>query len=73
MKRYRIGIFGVGRGMDIAKNFMLLNCEIVAVCDFHKDRLAAALAKLDQDTAAYEDFDIATTLFGKVMSSFSPV
>ncbi len=57
MKRYRIGIFGVGRGMDIAKNFMLLNCEIVAVCDFHKDRLAAALAKLDKDTAAYEDFD----------------
>ena len=33
MKKIRIGVFGAGRGMDIAQNFMLLNAEIVALCD----------------------------------------
>ena len=45
MKKYRIGVFGVGRGMDLAANFMLLNCEIVAICDFHKERLAEAVKR----------------------------
>ena len=32
MEKLRIGIFGVGpRGDDLAKNFMMLNCEIVAI------------------------------------------
>ncbi len=31
MKKIKIGIFGVGRGFNIAKNFMLLDCEIVAI------------------------------------------
>ena len=30
MKKMRVGVFGVGRGMSLAKNFMLLNAEIVA-------------------------------------------
>ena len=58
MKKYRIGVFGVGRGMDLAANFMLLNCEIVAICDFHKERLAEAVKKLDgKDVGVYDNFD----------------
>lgn len=58
METIRIGIFGVGRGMDIARNFMLIkNCKIVAICDFHKERREAAAATLGSDVAVYEDFD----------------
>ena len=57
MKRLRIGIFGVGRGMDLAKCFMLLDEEIVAVCDHHKERLGEALASLDKSVKAYDSFD----------------
>ena len=42
MKKYKIGVFGVGRGMDLASNFMLLNCEIVAICDCDKEKLNLA-------------------------------
>lgn len=39
MKKIRIGIFGAGRGIDIAKNLMLLDdCEIAAICDFNKKK-----------------------------------
>ncbi len=57
MGKIRIGVLGVGRGMDIAKNFMLLDCDIVAICDFNKERLATATDKISKDTAVYEDFD----------------
>ena len=53
----KIGVFGTGRGMSIAKNFMLLGCEIVALCDFHKERMEKAAAQLDKSVAIYEDFD----------------
>ena len=39
MKRIRIGILGGGRGVALAKNFMMLNCDIVALCDFRPERL----------------------------------
>ena len=57
MDKLRIGIFGAGRGMDIAQNFMLLNAEIVALCDNHKERREAAMKKLDKSVKAYENFD----------------
>lgn len=57
MNKIRIGIFGVGRGMGIAKNFMLLDAEIVAVCENHKERREEAMKKLPQDVVAYENFD----------------
>ncbi|MBQ6947594.1 MAG: Gfo/Idh/MocA family oxidoreductase [Clostridia bacterium] len=57
MKQLKIGVFGVGRGMDIAENFMLLNCEIVALCDSHPDRLSPAAKKMGRNVAVYEDFD----------------
>lgn len=57
MKRYKIGIFGAGRGIDIAKNLMLLDCDIVALCDFNESRAVEGLKKLGFDVPVYKDFD----------------
>ena len=39
MKKLKIGVFGAGvRGIDLAKNFMLLNCEVVAFCELRSSR-----------------------------------
>ncbi len=58
MEKIRIGVFGAGRGADIAKNFMLqAGCEIVALCDFHKHRREHGAKKLGGDIALYENFD----------------
>lgn len=57
MKKLKIGIFGAGRGMDIAKNFMLLNCDIVALCDFSDERLNEAASQLDSSVVKYSEFD----------------
>ena len=57
MKKLKMGVFGVGRGMDIAQNFMLLGVDIVAICDFNKERLETALPKISKDTAVYDNFD----------------
>jgi len=57
MKKIRIGIFGTGRGMDIARNMMMAGAEVVAICDFHKERCEAAARGLDQSVAVYDDFD----------------
>ena len=57
MERIRIGVFGAGRGAYVAKNFMLLNAEIVAICDHHKERLESAMKGFDQSVVAYEHFD----------------
>jgi hypothetical protein len=57
MKKLKIGVFGTGRGMDIAKNFMLLGCDIVAVCDNRKERLKKATDILGDTAAQYDDFD----------------
>ncbi len=57
MKKMRVGVFGVGRGMYLAEAFMLLDAEIVAICDNHKERREAAMAKLDKSVVAYKSFD----------------
>lgn len=57
MKKLKIGVFGVGRGLAIAKNFMLLDCNIVAICDCHQERREHAASELGKDIAVYEDFD----------------
>lgn len=57
MKNIRVGVFGVGRGMALANAFMLLDTEIVAICDNHKERREAAMAKLDKSVVAYERFE----------------
>ncbi|MGM9667830.1 MAG: Gfo/Idh/MocA family protein [Eubacteriales bacterium] len=57
MKKLKIGIFGVGRGADIAKNFQLLNCDIVAMCDNRKDRMNLAIKEMNDSTIAlYDNF-----------------
>ena len=33
MKKYKIGVFGAGRGCDLAGSFAALGCEITAICD----------------------------------------
>ena len=57
MKKIKIGVFGAGRGIEIAKNFMLLGCDIVALCDFHKERREAGAKKIPDTAVIYEDFD----------------
>lgn len=57
MKKIRIGIFGTGRGYDLAKSVMLAGGEIVAICDFHKERLKEAAKNLGDSVAVYDDFD----------------
>ena len=57
MGNIKIGIFGVGRGMELVTDFLLNGFDIVAICDFHKDRREAAAKQLGNTTAVYEDFD----------------
>ena len=59
MSNLKIGIFGVGaRGMYIARDFMLLNCDIVAVCDIREERLKNARKELGNTVALYNDFNL---------------
>ena len=57
MTNLKIGIFGVGRGKDLARDFMLNGCDIVALCDSREDKLAEAAEKLGNGIATYTDFD----------------
>ncbi|MBO5421911.1 MAG: Gfo/Idh/MocA family oxidoreductase [Clostridia bacterium] len=57
MKKIRIGILGAGRGIDIAENLLLLDCEIAALCDFNKDRLYIGRDRLGIDVPVFESFD----------------
>ena len=57
MEKIKIGIFGAGRGIDIAKNLLNLGCEIVAVCEFNEKRAANGLRELGKDIPVYADFD----------------
>ena len=58
MSKIKIGVFGAGRGADIAENLMQIDdCEIVAVCDFNEKRRNNALAELGIDVAVYDNFD----------------
>ena len=58
MERIRLGVFGVGtRGRSLAKTFMLLNCDIVAICDFREDQLEKTAKAVGEDVAIYRSFD----------------
>ena len=57
MKKIRVGVFGVGRGTDLAREFMFLDVEIVAICEGNKERREAAMANFDKSVVAYESFD----------------
>ena len=58
MEKVRLGIFGAGRGMTLASAMMFIDSvQVVAICDNHKERLEAAMKRLDSTVSAYEDFD----------------
>lgn len=57
IKKIKIGILGANRGMDYAKHFMLLGCDIVAVCENRTEAMDAAKAKLGDMVSYYADFD----------------
>ena len=57
MGKLKVGLFGAGRGCDLALDFMSLGCDIVAVCDMHEERLAAGIKKLGVEVTAYKNFD----------------
>ena len=57
MKVLKVGVFGVGRGLDLANSFILMNHEIVAICDHHKGRREWAVNHLPKGVAVYENFD----------------
>ncbi len=57
MERIRIGIFGAGRGISMSKNFRLLNCDIVAVCDTSDERIEKKSKLLGSDVKIFHDFD----------------
>lgn len=57
MKNIRIGILGAGRGIDVANNFLLLGCEIIALCDFNEERASEGIKNLAIDVPVFKDFD----------------
>lgn len=57
MEKIRVGIFGAGRGIDLAEAFLLQNADVVAICDNNRERREAALKRLDREVAVYERFD----------------
>ncbi len=57
MKKIRIGVFGGGmRGRQLVSAFMLLNCEIVAVCESREDELQKT-CQAAGGVIGYRDFD----------------
>lgn len=57
MARLKVGVFGGSRGMDIAKNFMMLNCDIVAVCENREKQHRIIKDAVGEDVTIYADFD----------------
>ena len=58
MNKIKIGIFGAGvRGLDLGKNFLILGCEIVAICEFRSERHSAAIERFGSNITIYDDFD----------------
>jgi predicted dehydrogenase len=57
MKKIKIGVFGAGRGVDLAKNYVTLGCEIVALCDFRETRVEEGIKKLGFSVPTFTDFD----------------
>ncbi len=58
MSNLKIGIFGAGlRGTYIARDFMLLNCDIVAICDIREECLQSVSKEFGNTVAVYRDFD----------------
>ena len=72
MKKIRLGIFGLGRGMSLGRCAILGGAEIVALCDANPERLRKAQAALGGDVAAYGSFDqfIEHPMDGVILANF---
>ncbi|MBE6631933.1 MAG: Gfo/Idh/MocA family oxidoreductase [Ruminococcaceae bacterium] len=57
MANIKVGIFGAGRGMNLAKDILLNGCDVVAVCDFNEVRLKNAVKAYGGEIATYDSFD----------------
>ncbi len=58
MKKLRLGIFGMGaRGWSLVENFLLLGCDLVAVCDDRKEMLERAERDFGKGFTCYDNFD----------------
>ncbi|MBR6531599.1 MAG: Gfo/Idh/MocA family oxidoreductase [Clostridia bacterium] len=58
MKKFKIGVLGMGRGIDLAENLSLhKDCEVVAFCEFDSKRAAAGLKEFGREIPVFEDFD----------------
>ena len=57
MSKIKIGIFGAGRGCNIAENFKQLDCELVALCECDSERAKKGLADAGLDLPIFESFD----------------
>ena len=58
MKKLKIGVFGGNiRGVDLAKAFMLLDCEIVAVCERREERYDVIHEHLGKDVPIFDKFE----------------
>ena len=57
MEKIRLGFFGAGtRGRHLAKTFMELDCEIVALCDNRAEELEKTANAVGGNVATYSDF-----------------
>ncbi len=57
MNNIKIGVFGAGRGMDMAKHFATLGCDVVALCDINPIRIKEGFEILGQKIRTFTDFD----------------
>lgn len=58
MKKIKIGIFGGGeRGQALVKEFLYLNCDVVAVCEKRTSLKKTACSLFGATCKWYEDFD----------------
>ncbi len=57
MKRIKLGIFGARRGMDYAKSFLYLDCDIVAICEKRENIRNSVAEKLGLRDGLYDNFD----------------
>lgn len=58
MRSIKIGVFGAGtRGMWLSRAFMMLGCEIVALCDLREGELQRTAKEVGGDVALYRDFE----------------
>ena len=60
MKKIKVGIFGARRGMNYVRHFIMLNCEVVAICENRpeiRENVEKVLKDLGSDAVYYEDFE----------------